>query len=256
MAALPGLKELIKNPFILRLTVESLPWLEKFLKERQRISSISEEEEQIITLKKEEIVLINQYAIYKCFMEHWFTKQELKLEQSNEKLHNLNVKAMFADLSREIALKLYAKNKAEIRVREDPQWKLYFEDHNREIVIARNGCPLRKIGDDRYAFIHKSFLEYFIADGILETITNKNIHLQTKARLSPEMIIQDQEVVSFFKYAFDLDSKIQKECFFRINESILFESFDISSEKSAVADIAAKAITLLVHSFENEVFTV
>ena len=36
IAALPGLKELIKNPFILRLTVESLPWLEKFLKEETK----------------------------------------------------------------------------------------------------------------------------------------------------------------------------------------------------------------------------
>ena len=94
-------------------------------------------------------------------MEHWFTKQELKIKQSKEKLYNCNVRAVFADFSREIALKLYTKNEVEIRVREDPQWKIYFDDHNRKIVMARNGCPLKKIGDYRYAFIHKSFLEYF-----------------------------------------------------------------------------------------------
>ena len=139
-------------------------------------------------------------------------KTRTQAKQSNEKLHNWNVKAVFADFSREIALKLYAKNEVEIRVREDPQWKPYFEDHNREIVMARNGCPLRKIGDYRYAFIHKSFLEYFVADGVLEIITHKNIHLQTKVLLSPDVMIRDQGVVSFMRDAFDLDSKIQIEC--------------------------------------------
>ena len=58
-------------------------------------------------------------------------------------------------------------------------------------------------------------------------------------------MIRDQGVVCFMRDAFNLDLKINMECLNRIDDSKLLLGSDTSSEKLAVADIAAKAITLL-----------
>jgi len=106
---------------------------------------------------------------------------------------------------------LHSKREVEIKVKGDELWETYLSDANPETVKARNGCPLRRFNDHQYSFIHKSFLEYFAASGILDIIVNKDALLPEKIQLSPNLITNDQGVMSFFKDAVSLDPRLEEK---------------------------------------------
>ena len=215
--AYPNLKDLIVNPFMLRLVADALPRISEYLDLNYvKAQMKNPEEEKKVRADK---MVLNRYAIYECFMDHWFAKQELRLMESSEISTKWQAIGAFRDFSRKIALILLSKREIEIKIREDKLWGAYFSDTNPDMVRARNGCPLRRENDDQYSFIHKSFLEYFAANGILDSITNKSSRLHKTIRLSPEMITQNMGVISFFHDAFALDPALKKACFMRINES-------------------------------------
>ena len=238
ITALPNLKEIITNPFILRLVAESLPRLEDYLSSKQNQSPHRRSEPGR--------VILNRYAIYKCFMEHWFAKQERKLIDSGMMSSNWQAIEAFLDYSRRVALRLHSKKEIQIKVREDRFWQIYFDNTSPEMTRARSGCPLRRQDDYQYSFIHKSFLEYFVANGILDMIANENSLLSGAVNLTPDMIIQDQGVLEFFQDAFELDSKLKGKCLVRIFESRIVTPMDdeqIFQDQTAAT--AAIASTLL-----------
>jgi len=105
---------------------------------------------------------------------------------------------------------------------------------------------LRRVNDHQYSFIHKSFLEYFAANGILDIIINKDALLPEKIELSPNIITNDQGVISFFKDAFALDPRLEEKCFSRIGESKSHPSRNEGNRQGLdPASTAAMAITLL-----------
>ena len=249
ISTLPNLKELITNPFILRLVAESLPQLEDYLK------SMSQNKKQDETMREEttpreqqsETVVLNRYAIYKCFMDHWFAKQERKHIESGKIPLDRQVTKDFLDFSRMIALRLHSKKETEIKVKEDKFFKECFDDANTDMSIARSGCPLRRQNDYQYSFLHKSFLEYLVANGILEMIVGECSHLHAVINLSPELIISDQGVVTFLQDAYAIDRKIETKCLTRIYASrgnALETDPKFVEEQSSTAD-AANAITFL-----------
>ena len=155
IASLSNLKELITNPFILRLVAESLPQLEDYLKaasNKKKQNGIQEE----ISAQLEKVVL-NRYAISQCFMDHWFVKQERKLIDGRNIPPERQVIKAFIDFSRAIALRLHSKKETDIKVKEDPFFRHYFDNANPDMAIARSGCPLKRLDDHEYSFIHKTF---------------------------------------------------------------------------------------------------
>ena len=155
--------------------------------------------------------------------------------------------AAFRNFSKKVALILLSKREVEIKIKEDQLWEAYFDDDDIDMVRARNGCPLRRQNDHQYSFIHKSFLEYFVANGILDIIATKGSTLDKTIKVSPDMITQDQGVVSFFRDAFELDPTLTKKCFERIEESKGNGSNTENEPQQLmrVTTLAAAAITLL-----------
>ena len=250
IASLQNLKELITNPFILRLVAESLPQLEDYLKsagnKKKQNGSEGREEEKENFAQSEKIVL-NRYAIYKCFMDHWFVKQERKLIDSKILPPGRQVIKDFLDFSRSIALRLHSKKEIYIKVQEDSVFRNCFDNANPEMAIARSGCPLKRLNDYQYSFIHKAFQEYFIANGILEMISGGSSRLFQSIELSPELIVQDQGVVTFLQDAYAIDPKIEGECLARIDDSRTNTSeteIKLLEERNPAAT-AANAITFL-----------
>ena len=180
-------------------------------------------------------------------MDHWFVKQERKLIDSKIIPPGRQVIKAFIDFSRAIALRLHSKKETDIKVREDSFFRPCFDNTNSEMAIARSGCPLKRLNDHQYSFIHKTFQEYFIANGILEMITGGSSRLHKHIDLSPELIVQDQGVVAFLQDAYAVDPKIEGKCLTRIYDS---RTNNLDSEIKFLEDqnpaaTAAIAITFL-----------
>jgi len=50
----------------------------------------------------------------------------------------------------------------------------FLSNQNKDTIIKRSGCPIKKINYDEYEFIHKSFFEYFVACNIIDNLKIQN----------------------------------------------------------------------------------
>jgi WD40 repeat protein len=216
LQALPNLGQLINNPFILRILVESLPQL-----------LIDHQEGQAIT----------QQAIYQSFMLYWFVKHERRLRENVGISTSGDLLAAFKNFSTQLAFEMHKRDKVEVTYqsssRDTQTWERFFTDQDEETVQARSGCPLRRIGD-RYSFVHKSFLEYFAARYMVDAFTNRSAHEHT--HIEPKDIVKSPAVVEFLQSIFKADPTLKAR---------LFDYINSSKEDSSAASIAANAITLL-----------
>lgn len=156
---IPGLRDLIETPFLLMIAMEVMP----------RIV------EQYLHLVGKERLSVTQANLYDAFIEKWFEREETKLLLRRElPSDGHDVKIDFWAFSKELGAAMHAVKLTHVRYvpssaiilgskkekRVDP-WEEYFGNHNPDIVRARRGSPLRKIGEHHYAFIHASLVEYF-----------------------------------------------------------------------------------------------
>ncbi len=180
---IPGLKELITAPFLLHLTVESLP---DILAEQQ-----AEEENQKIT----------QAKLYDVFIERWFTRQVLKLKAA-EKLKDSeqNTKQQFWDYCKRLAQQMhandvtmipYASKKTGGRLFGKPEKENIWEDFFCEDTeIVRSACPLKRMGDHHYGFIHASLVEYFATRAMYEEIQIQEAVEEPPIEIKEERVLQ------------------------------------------------------------------
>ena len=238
----PFLKELIGNPFMLRLVAESSPRLNHYIlsKEEKTTTGGREREE---THEDTKLKVLNRYTIYEYFMEHWFAKQEIRLMQRSETSGYSQGISAFRVFSMKVALLLLSKREVESKFKDDPCWKDYFGDSDLDVVKARNACPLKRTNDHQYSFIHKPFLEYFAAKGILNAIIDDKSSVSEAISISPDWVTQDTGVISFLRDAFAMDPRLTEKCLERIEKSKVFLAKDEETRQNAAQ--AAIAITLL-----------
>ncbi len=55
------------------------------------------------------------------------------------------------------------------------EWELFFDLDDQELSYIRQGIPIRRLGENTWAFIHKSLLEYFGSRYIFESAVNDKI---------------------------------------------------------------------------------
>ncbi len=160
----PGLKELITTPFLLHLTVESLP---DILADQQT---------------SEDYQKITQARLYDVFVERWFTRQVKKLHiAGQQKDSEQKTKQLFWDYCKRLAQRMHAKELTVIpytppktggrlfgKQEKKEGWEEFFSE---DTEISRSSCPLKRMGDHHYGFIHASLVEYFATRAMYEEIT-------------------------------------------------------------------------------------
>ncbi len=161
-----GLKELITTPFLLYLTVETLP---DILAEQQ-----ANEDNQKIT----------QAKLYDVFIERWFARQVIKMRGTNIVIPGMTqypgIKQQFWHYCKRLAQQMHAKEVTVIpyspkktggrlfgkQVKKDIWEEFFCEDTE----ILRSACPLKRMGEHHYGFIHASLVEYFATRAMYEEI--------------------------------------------------------------------------------------
>lgn len=164
-----GLKGLVQTPFLLKITMETLPKLVEQHEEAQ-----APEQDFRMTKKK----------LYDAFVERWFARQEEKLMglglhpgRSMYKHYFAFAEGLAKAMHMEKVTQIYYVEESDVISEEvvtPSKWAKFFSDGYVTAdrgdatrlamrIAARKGCPLRRLGVNQYGFIHNSLLDYFIA---------------------------------------------------------------------------------------------
>ncbi|MCX8566904.1 MAG: WD40 repeat [Glomeribacter sp. 1016415] len=243
----PSLKELVSNPFLLKITLSVLPELHQRHKvENQRVTRI---------------------AIYDQFVKSWFDRSQQRLNQilevgSKERkefkdLEREGFASFGVDFSKELALEMYqvgevithyqavthARWKKNDTSTEMDWHKRLLSNENTTTVLMRLNAPL--ICQDRpnnlgkeYRFIHKSLRDYFVARGMWEEFSADK-KLKVSSKFNSLNIVNDPAIVQFLSERVKQDAAL-KESLLRVVES--------SKAEAEFERGSANAITILVRA--------
>ncbi|KAG9324010.1 hypothetical protein KVV02_003489 [Mortierella alpina] len=270
-----SLRDLVKNPFLLKLSLDVLPRL-------------VEHEQKDLTDAK-----VTRVALYDQFVEQWLEREKKRLV---EKEMSVQERKAFQSLSdggfalhgisflKRLAADVYDKQGGNpvieySRTDDEGSWKHKYFGQEDNIQLLREACPLTKSGN-QYRFIHRSILEYALARAVFEP-RNGGIGVEkTEPAISTlkrrgsvdsaysfliEGALQDSadpieqgpdpDSPLARRYYVDepsilqfLDERLQKEPDFRKQ---LLAYIDASKSQKTLRIAAANAITILVRSGEQ-----
>jgi len=220
---IPSLKDLVKNPFLMTLSLEVLP---RMVDSEQHLSGTR----------------ITRVALYDQFVEQWLERGKKRL---GEKDLSPQARAAFESLSDEgftqngihflksLAMAIYKKQGGQpvveySRFKDEGSWKDTFFSREDEKQLLREACPLTRSGN-QHRFIHRSLLEYGLARAVFDP------H-DTKAKMTPESVLTRrgsvistlsfeihglEEETTVEEYVPDLDSPLAWRSF--VNEHSLLQ---------------------------------
>ncbi len=252
----PHLKVLVCNPFLLRVVLEALPYLEKEGRARSEVQL--------------------RLDLYDQFVRSWFERNQQRLS-----LQGLTgtQKEIFRELCDDgfvqhgigfvkgLAVHLYAENRGNPVVeyslfKDEGNWKESFFGREAKQQLLREAWPLSRSGA-QYRFIHKSLLEYFVArtlfdsfdecmllntgrrrgsDASVYSFENQPVLARRTLRdvsLTPKDWLGDLGVVRL------LTDRVQQEPLFKKQLLAIIER---SKADKTVRQTAANAITILVRA--------
>ncbi|UAW63851.1 NACHT domain-containing protein [Mycoavidus sp. HKI] len=251
-----NLKNLISNPFLLRVVLEALPYVEK---KGKAVSAIQ-----------------LRMDLYDQFVRQWFERNRQRLSTQSltemqkevfRELHDDGFAQHGIGFVKELAVHLYKENGGNPLVeyslfKDKGSWKDVFFGREEENRLLREAWPLIRSGTE-YRFIHKSLLEYFVARSLFESF-DECMDLSTRQRrgsaasvysfeehavlppktqrdlsLSPKHWIGDLGVVRL------LTDRVQQESIFKEQLLAIIER---SKVDKSVRQTAANAMTILVRA--------
>ena len=170
--SIPSLKALVRNPFLMSLSLEVLP---RMMDPGEQLS----------------IARFTKVLLYDQFIEQWLERGKRRL---GEKELNPLARAAFESLSDEgfavngidflkkLSVGIYKEQDGHpvieySRFQDEGSWKTAFFSRDDDTYLLREACPLTKNGN-QYRFIHRSMLEYGLARAIFDPQEYKSATLQ------------------------------------------------------------------------------
>ncbi|KAG0295633.1 hypothetical protein BGZ98_001319 [Dissophora globulifera] len=165
---IPNLQDLVKNPFMLTLTMEVLP---RIVDPVQELTSVR----------------VTRVALYDQFVEQWLERGKRRLADKDlssqerkdfERLVDDGFTQNGIDFLKDLACAIY-KHQAGYplvtysRKLDQGTWKQEFFSRKDENQLLLEACPLTR-GGNQYRFIHKSILEYCLARAVFEPQDEKD----------------------------------------------------------------------------------
>jgi len=188
---IPSLKDLVKNPFLMTLSLEVLP---RMVDPGQRLSAAR----------------ITRVGLYDQFVEQWLERGKKRLA---EKDLSPQARATFESLSEEgftqngidfmkrLSVAIYKEQCGQpvveySRSTDEGSWKdAFFNREDRRLL--REACPMTRNGN-QHRFIHRSLLEYGLARAVFDPKDRKNrsthdAHFGRRQSLSSTFSIESQD---------------------------------------------------------------
>jgi len=268
---IPSLKELVRNPFLMTLSLEVLP---RMVDPSEHLSSTQ----------------VTRVALYDQFVEHWLERGKKRL---SEKELSPQAKAAFEslvdegftqngiDLLKKLALAIYKEQGGQpivkySRFKDEETWKAAFFGREEEKQLLREAIPLTRSGN-QHRFIHRSLLEYGLALAIYDPHDWKessipgpasgrrgsttsstysfNVDGTTEEEITPVEQVPDINSPLAWRYFINDPSVLQFLCE-RVHQDPVFKKqllgyIEYSKMDGKWRKAAANAITILVRSGEK-----
>ncbi len=193
LESIPGLMQLVKTPFILRIALDALPEVLKDFAEGKN--------EGITEAKRTELT---QAKLYDSFVNKWFLRQEKKLKEAKIIDDSFDPKPMFLEYCYALSLSMLRNNVTSINLNTvnlatKEEWLSLIGD---EAELARSACLITRYNQNEFGFMHASFREYFVVRKDSEKIIQKemltdeeNIRLDTDDPLYDMLLTQNKEYI-------------------------------------------------------------
>ncbi|KAG0378211.1 hypothetical protein BGX24_004471 [Mortierella sp. AD032] len=246
LTTIPNLMDLVKNPFLLTLTLEALPGLTRGQK---NLSSIK----------------VTRVQLYDHFVDQWLGVNLRRLQNNVlakedreilAELVEVGFVSLGIDYSTKLAQAIFDKHDSNPVIRyvhfsDKNSWMAEFFGPRPEIRLLRDASPLTRTGT-LYQFLHRSMLEYFFSRAVFDPRTSTDC-----IEFAPQ-----QDPASSVTPSIDLNGPLFKKNLLIEPSVIQFlcervkHSFDFKQELLAVVAMsrtdpeaslaAANAITILV----------
>jgi len=268
---IPSLKDLVRNPFLMTLSLEVLP---RMVDPGQRLSETR----------------VTRVGLYDHFVEQWLERGKKRL---GEKDLNLQARAAFESLSDEgftqhamefmknLAVAIYKEQDGQpvvrySRAKGEESWKSEFFSRDKEKRLLREACPLARNGN-QHRFIHRSLLEYALARAVFdpwnvervsvpETVMGRrgstssilSFEIKNTSEQQPEHGLDPNSPLVWRSFIDDhsllklLEERVQQEPVFK---SQLLVYIEHSKKDKKWRQAAANAITILVKAGEQFIGT-
>jgi len=159
---IPSLKELVKNPFLMALSLEVMP---RMMDPGEHLSTTH----------------VTKVGLYDHFIEHWLERGKKRLSEKKlttqsraafESLIDEGFTRNGIDFLKKLAVAVYKEQDGQpiveySRYKDEHSWKAEFFSRDDEKQILREACPLTRNGN-QYRFIHRSLLEYGLALAVFD----------------------------------------------------------------------------------------
>jgi len=229
---IPSLKDLVKNPFLMTLSLEVLP--------------------RMIDLGQLSTARVTRVGLYDHFVEQWLERGKRRL---GEKDLPPQVKSMFERLSAEgftangigylkkLAVSIYKEQDGHpvveyLQLVDEGSWKdAFFKDEHKQLLLEAS--PLTRNGS-QHRFIHRSILEYALARAIFDPQDRRNRTTSGPGSgllgvVSPTLIIEaldEEESVSDVVPTPDGSSPLMWRSF--VNDHSLLQFFEERAQQEPV----------------------
>ena len=241
---IPGVCELIKTPYVLKLAVEALPEIARRNEDREDHAE-----------KKD----LTKAILYDVFVKQWFVRQDVKLkanhtipETENIQTELWNYAKSLAQLMHELKVSqaYYDPDEENVFDEEAPEnpFTRFFDPSVPRTQILMRSCLLREMSAKHYAFVHASLLEYFLTRDLYDSMKQtpsvvkkeeKEVPKKKSDYFNDRLLVDESQVIQFLSDRIDEDAQFRQEMLDRIQ---------FSKNKPDNAKGAANAITILVRA--------
>ncbi|KAF9128994.1 WD_REPEATS_REGION domain-containing protein [Mortierella sp. 14UC] len=246
LTAIPHLMDLVRNPFLLTLTLESLPGVTK---DKQDLSTIK----------------ITRLQLYDIFVVHWLEVNKRRLESSTLSFRDRDAmdQLLEADFVSKgigyctgLASGIFTHQDGKpivqyVHLDDRNSWKAEFFCPDPEVQLLRNSSPLTRTGH-LYRFMHRSMLEYFLSRAIFEPSISNDYDEFAPQQDSDSSVIQSLDTNGpLFTQDLLKEPSVLQFLYERVPTSPIFKKqllavLEQSKSDSGYSRAAANAITILV----------
>ncbi|OAQ32666.1 WD40 repeat-like protein [Linnemannia elongata AG-77] len=166
LKTIPNLMDLVKNPFLLSLSLEALP---EVTEGRQDLS----------------VIKVTRVQLYDTFVRHWLAVNNRRLQRTVlttedrdmlDQLLEAGFISMGVDYATRLASAIFEHQDGNpvvqyVHVKDKKSWRAQYFGREPEVRLLRESSPLTRNGN-QFRFLHRSMLEYFLSCAVF----NPSIH--------------------------------------------------------------------------------
>ncbi|CAO3568102.1 unnamed protein product [Mortierella alpina] len=238
LQSIPDMMALVKNPFLLSLSLRALPRVVK----------------GSVNLAK---VKVTRLTLYSSFIDQWLDVSKRRLQNITlsgevEKALQELLEEGFApsanDFLKCLAAAIFKEQGGNPVVQYKPRtdkgsWKVKFFGSKPDTVLLRESSPLSRAGV-QHRFMHRSLLEYFYSRHIQETNVDGGWMAEGSQSiadqpLSQTNLVKESSIIDF------LAEHVQSDLAFK---QLLHQIIELSKADVTASQAAANAITILVRA--------